>query len=177
MKNKTEPAQRRPVAVSEAGPGIWRSRVTWVGLALLLVGWAGSAAGQTAVPDSRVDPPRVGGVALGDSAAAVLTALGDPQHRQQSLGLRFWDYPRLGISLTWDKDDDRLRVIVLSAPRAGEVDGVRVGDSVVVLRRRWGSPARVRQKGRFLDFVRHGWTCTAELRQGRVAEITLLLAG
>jgi hypothetical protein len=175
MKKKPEPAQLRPAAVSEGGPGIWRSRVTWVGLVLLLVGWAGSARGQTA--ESGVDPPRIGGVALGDSAAAVLTALGDPQHRQQSLGLRFWDYPRMGISLTWDKDDDRVRVIVLSSPRAGEVDGVRVGDSVVVLRRRWGSPARVRQKGRFLDFVRHGWTCTAELRQRRVVEITLLLAG
>jgi len=156
---------------------MWRSRLTRLGLALVLFGWASSLWGQTAVLDRRVDLPRVGGVALGDSAAAVLAALGEPQHRQQSLGLRFWDYPRLGISLTWDKDDARVRVIVLSAPRAGEVEGVRVGDSVVVLRSRWGSPARVRQTGRFLDFVRHGWTCTAEVRQGRVVEITLLLEG
>jgi hypothetical protein len=148
-----------------------------VGLALLLVGWAGSARGQTAVPDPRVDLPRVGGVALGDSASAVLTALGNPEHRQESLGLRFWDYQRRGISLTWDKDDSRVHVIVLSKRSAGEVAGVRVGDSAATTRARWGAPARGRERGRFLDFVRHGWTCTAEMKQGFVVEITLLLVG
>jgi hypothetical protein len=148
-----------------------------VELALLLVGWAGSARGQTAVPDAHVDLPRVGGLVLGDSASAVLTALGNPEHRQESLGLRFWDYPRRGISLTWDKDDGRVRVIVLSKRSTGEVVGVRVGDSAATIQARWGAPARARERGRFLDFVRHGWTCTAEMKQGIVVEITLLLVG
>ena len=143
----------------------------------MLVGWAGSALAQTAVPDPRADLPRVGGVALGDSASAVLAALGNPEHRQESLGLRFWDYQRLGISLTWDKDDGRVHVIVLSKRSAGEVAGVRVGDSAATIQTRWGTPARARERGRFLDFVRHGWTCTAEMKQGIVVEITLLLVG
>jgi hypothetical protein len=148
-----------------------------VELALLLVGWAGSARGQTAVPDAHVDLPRVGGLVLGDSASAVLTALGNPEHRQESLGLRFWDYPRRGMSLTWDKDDGRVHVIVLSKRSTGEVVGVRVGDSAATIQARWGAPARARERGRFLDFVRHGWTCTAEMKQGIVVEITLLLVG
>ncbi len=156
---------------------MWRSRLTRVGLALLLVGWAGSARGQTAVPDPSVDLPRVGGVALGDSASAVLTALGNPERRQESLGLRFWDYQLRGISLTWDKDDRRVHVIVLSKRSAGAVTGVRVGDSAATIQARWGAAARARERGRFLDFVRHGWTCTAEMKQGIVVEITLLLVG
>ncbi len=156
---------------------MWRARRTGAGLALLLVGWAGSALGQTAVPDPRVDLPRVSGVALGDSTAKVLAALGAPERRGESLGLRFWDYPRRGISLTWDKDDGRVHVIVLSTRGAGDVKRVRVGDSAATIQARWGAPARTREQGRFLDFVRHGWTCTAEMKQGLVVEITLLLMG
>lgn len=142
---------------------------------LLLEGWGGRVA-QTPSASETVDPPHAQGVTLGDSAATVLRALGAPDRRQASLGFRFWEYRRRGLSLTWDNTDDRVHVIVLLDSAAGVVAGVRVGDSVAAVRSRWGSPARVRERGRFLDFVRRGWTCTAEVRNGRVTEITMTLA-
>lgn len=120
-------------------------------------------------------PPVVGGVSVGDSAAAVRAALGQPGKRQESFGFVVWEYPERGLMLMWDREERTVRVMVLSRPAAGGVDGVRVGDAGSTLRQRWGSPARVRQDGRFLDFVRHRWTVTAELVGGVVKEITLQL--
>lgn len=116
------------------------------------------------------------GIALGDSAGAVLHLLGAPDRRQESLGLRFWDFSTRGVSLTIDKADDRVHVIILTNSEAGAIDGVRVGDPAMSVRPHWGSPARVREHGRFLDFIRRGWTCTAELQRSSVVEITLTLA-
>ena len=140
---------------------------------LLLLSGHGAAAQTT--DRGAADPPGVAGITLGDSAPAVLRALGVPEHRQESLGFRFWDYRRRGLSVTWDKTDERVHVIVVTASRAGAVAGVHVGDLVAAVRAQWGSAARVRDHGRFLDFIRHGWTCTADVRNGRVAEITMTL--
>jgi hypothetical protein len=140
------------------------------------VGGAGRAHAQSVARDPAVAAPRVGGAGLGDSHAGVLAALGTPVGRQRSLGLVFWDYPQRGFSLIWDQDQDRVRAIVLRTPAAGPVEGVRVGDSVTSLRARWGTPVRVRQRGRFLDFARQDWTCSFEVARGRVAEITLMRA-
>ena len=145
------------------------------GVTLLLLSGSGAAA-QTTPERGAVDAPRIAGIALGDSVPGVLRALGQPDRRQESLGFRFWDYRSRAMSLTWDRTDDRVHVVVVSDSMAGAVDGVRVGDPATAVARRWGSPARVRAHGRFLDFVRRGWTCTAEVRDGRVAEITMTLA-
>jgi hypothetical protein len=116
----------------------------------------------------------VAGLALGDAPAAAERALGRPERRETSLGLVFWDYDRRGLTLMWDDDEAVLRAVVLKKAGAGAIEGVAVGDSVAVMRERWGEPARVRQDGRFLDFMRPSWVQTAELQGGRVVEITLM---
>ena len=117
--------------------------------------------------------PEVGGVWFGDRPDAVRARLGEPEHKQLSLGLEFWDYDRQGLSLIWDRDRPALRVIIVKAQQAGVVQGVRVGDSASVVRAQWGEPARERQNGQFVDFPRVEWVQTAELKRGRVVEITL----
>jgi hypothetical protein len=66
--------------------------------------------------------------------------------------------------------------IVVRRSTAGRVRGITVGDSEVRLRNVWGSPARVRQGGRFLDFIGAGWVLSAELRDGSVVEVTIMAA-
>lgn len=117
--------------------------------------------------------PEVAGVWFGDRPDAVRARLGEPEHKQLSLGLEFWDYNRHGLSVIWDRDRPALRVIVVKTQQAAVVQGVRVGDSVSVVRAQWGEPARARQHGQFVDFTRAEWVQTAELRRGRVVEITL----
>jgi len=117
--------------------------------------------------------PAVAGLWLGDRPSAVRAQLGEPEHRQTSLGLDFWDYDSRGLSLIWDLDRPALRVIVLKTMAAGAIEGVRVGDRATQVRARWGAPARARQNGRFVDFPRPTWVQTAELRDGHVIEITL----
>lgn len=116
----------------------------------------------------------VAGVALGAGPAAVERALGRPDRRQESLGLGFWDYEGAGVSLLWDADESVLRAVVLKKPAAGSLEGMRVGDSAAFVRDRWGEPTRVRQGGRFLDFMRSAWIQTAEVHGGRIVEITVL---
>jgi hypothetical protein len=120
------------------------------------------------------EAPHVGGVGLGDLRATVLQALGPPERRQTSLGFLFWDYPARGMSLMWDRDSDGVRVIVMRTPAAGAVEGVRVGDRATLARERWGTPTRVRQEGRFLDFVRQSWICSVEVSGGKITEMTLM---
>lgn len=124
---------------------------------------------------SRDSPPVIGGVTVGDSAAAVPGALGAPGKRQESFGFVVWEYPERGLTLMWDRDERTVRVMVLSRPGAGAVEGVRVGNAANSLRMHWGTPARVRQDGRFLDFVRNGWSVTGEVVGGVVKAITVQL--
>jgi len=140
--------------------------------ALLLLG-APSVRAQDGA--SRDAAPPVAGVTVGDSAAAVRVALGEPGQRHESFGFVVWDYPQRGLTLMWDRDERTVRVMVLSRPGAGAVDGVRVGDAASSMQARWGSPARVRQDGRFFDFVRRRWTVTGEVVGGVVKEITVQL--
>jgi hypothetical protein len=120
--------------------------------------------------------PAVAGVTLGMSAEAVRRAVGRPELEQVSLGMRFWEYRRRGITLIWREDVPVVHGVVVSSPEAGAVDGVRVGDPATELRVHWGPPARVRVDGRFHDFTRRTWTVSAEVADGRVVEITLLAA-
>lgn len=118
--------------------------------------------------------PRVAGVALGDSAAAVTRRLGSPDRRDRSMGLVFWEYASRGLSVWWDGDRAVMRAIVLHKPQAGDVEGVRVGDAAAAVRIKWGEPTRVRQDGRFLDYARAAWVQTVEVDRSHVVEITVL---
>ena len=125
--------------------------------------------------NSRDPAPIVAGVSVGDSAAAVQGVLGRPGKRHESFGFVVWEYPERGLTLMWDRDERTVRVMVLSRAGAGDVDGVRVGDAASALKKHWGSPARVRRDGRYLDFVRRRWTVTGEVVGGVVQEITVQL--
>lgn len=120
--------------------------------------------------------PTVAGIGLGASPPLVLQVLGQPDQRQQSLGMRFWDYGRTGMTVVWREETGGVHGIVLRKREAGELGGIRVGDGADAVRAVWGTPARVRHEGRFLDFVGHGWTLSVEVMQGRVIEITLMAA-
>ena len=144
---------------------------------LLVLGVALLAPARTlpAQDGYRDAAPVVAGVTVGDSAAVVRGALGEPGTRHESFGFVVWEYPSRGLTLMWDRDERTVRVMVLSRPAAGVVDGVRVGDATSTLKQRWGAPARIRQDGRFLDFVRRRWTVTGEVVGGVVQEITVQL--
>jgi hypothetical protein len=129
-----------------------------------------------ALGGTQVGPPVIAGVALGLTPARVQGILGQPQRRDESLGMRFWEYPQWGVTLIWREGMPGVHGIVANSAAAGAVREVRVGDSEAVLRRRWGTPARVRQTGRFLDFVGAGWVLSAELREKKVVQITLMAA-
>jgi hypothetical protein len=53
---------------------------------------------------------------------------------------------------------------------------VRVGDTITVLDRAWGTPSRVRQEGRYRDFAHTEWVISVELTKGRVASLTVMRA-
>jgi hypothetical protein len=118
--------------------------------------------------------PRVAGVALGTTSRGVRATLGKPDREQESLGMRFWDYSRRGISVIWRDGSRGVRGIVVSRAAAGDVNGIKVGDAETAVRTTLGAPARVRQDGRFLDYVGADWVLSIELNQGSVAQITLL---
>jgi hypothetical protein len=131
--------------------------------------WAAAcgAAGQSA-------PPQLAGVSLGATPQIVRTVLGPPDRQEESLGMRFWDYERRGITLIWAEREAGVHGIVASRTEAGDVEGIRVGDREAQVRRKWGAPARVRQGGRFLDFIGATWVLSVELHRGRIVEITLM---
>ena len=120
--------------------------------------------------------PRIAGVALGTLSPGVRGLLGKPDREQESLGMRFWDYTRRGLTVIWQDGDRGVQGIVVTRPDAGDVSGVKVGDAETHVREALGAPARVRQNGRFLDYVGSDWVLSIELNQGMVVQITLLRA-
>jgi hypothetical protein len=120
--------------------------------------------------------PVIAGVSLGMTAQNVSAALGAPERRQTSLGMRFWEYQARGITVIWRDDALGANAIVVSKRDAGTVRGVQVGDPTRQVLANWGPPARIRNSGRFIDFVGRGWTLSAEIGEGRAVEITLLAA-
>lgn len=122
-------------------------------------------------------PPSVAGISLGMSPEQAREAVGKADREEESLGMQFWEYTRRGMTLIWKEGSDGVQGIVVSRAGAGDVGGVRIGDAATSLREHWGTPARVRQEGRFLDFIGARWVLSAELKEGTVVEITLMAAG
>jgi len=116
----------------------------------------------------------VGAISIGSSVTHVRSALGAPDREDVSLGLRFWEYSRRRLTVIWRDDSAGVQGIVLHGKAAGPVGGVRVGDDEAAVRKAWGVPARVRQNGRYLDFVGDRWVMSAEVDSGRVVQLTLM---
>jgi hypothetical protein len=149
-----------------------------VRVSVLLAGVSIPCVAQSAATDSPgLRGPTVAGIILRDSSARVLATLGSPERRTKFFAFRVWEYSRRGITLMWSEDDDELRVIILGKPSADDVDGVRVGDRLAVAKARWGAPARSRQDGRYIDFVRAAWVLSVEVANQRINEITLMVLG
>jgi len=136
----------------------------------------GLLATPLAMPSAQVKAPAVAGVTLGMTPRDVGAMLGSPDRQQTSLGMRFWEYPGRGITVIWREDAPGVNAIVVSKRGAGVVREVRVGDATQQVFASWGTPVRVRNSGRFIDFVGRGWTLSAEIANGRAVEITLLAA-
>ncbi len=142
--------------------------------ALVVAGGLAMAGWPTA--SAQAVPPSIAGVGLGASAATVSRQLGQPNARESTLGMRFWKYETLGITLVWKEDVAGVYGIVVHKPEAGSFGGVSIGDLETALAPRWGAPGRLRQNGRFADFIGNGWVLSVEVRDGRVIEMTLLSA-
>jgi hypothetical protein len=134
------------------------------------------SAAPRATERAQGKPPAVAGISLGMSPDQVRVRLGGPEVQESSLGMGFWQYRARGITVIWREDAAGVHGIVLSKRAAGNLNGVRVGDTARDISPNWGPPIRVRQSGRFLDFSGDGWTLSAEIAGGRAVEITLLAA-
>jgi hypothetical protein len=145
-----------------------------VALAEVRALWVSALLAVVTEPAVQVGTPELGGVRLGRSPSDVRAVLGQPDRTQESIGMRFWDYARRGITLIWREGNPGVQGIVASRAAAGEIRGVRVGDGEALLRRQWGTPARARQRGRFLDFFGAHWVLSVELHDGTIVQMTLM---
>jgi hypothetical protein len=118
--------------------------------------------------------PTLGGVRLGGTVREVRARLGAPDRTQEAIGLRFWNYEDRGLTVIWREGEPGVHGIVATRAAAGDVRRIRVGDSESALRREWGTPARERQSGRFLDYVGADWVLSVEVRSGAIVEMTLV---
>lgn len=145
-----------------------RDRLRSLGVPVVLTLLAGPAA--------QAPAPELGGIRLGTLAHEVRRVLGAPDRTQESIGLRFWNYEGRGVTLIWREGYAGVHGIMASRSTAGAIRRVRVGDSEAALREQWGTPARIRQDGRFLDYAGDGWVLSVELREHTVVQMTLMAA-
>lgn len=137
----------------------------------LFISWflmvAGLASDQGAAPS-------IAGVGLGDTAPEVVRVIGRPDREVETLGLRFWDYKARALTVIWHDGEPGLQGLVARGRESGRVEGIQVGDAAASARRAWGEPSRVRQDGRFVDFIRARWVISIEVADGRVRELTVM---
>src|SRR2546428_10975254 len=109
---------------------------------LVILGAAGAQAQQGPFPGNAGDsPPLVGGIRLGLSRTALDSLLGRPdkveQMGQDGLGLTS---PKGGVSIVYTPLDGAAIVYLLRRD-AGDVGGVRLGDTKDQVLGRWGKPS------------------------------------
>jgi hypothetical protein len=110
-------------------------------LAVALTIPATATAQEPAFPWKSLDPPpAVAGLRLGDSRARLDSVMGEPESVQDlGSGLYFFGY-RGGSVIVGYAELDGIAIIHLRTREAGEIGGVRVGDSLGSVRERWGAP-------------------------------------
>jgi len=144
--------------------------VSAVRAVLLLFAWLGPRVAW------QHGSPRVAGIGIGSTTIAVRSRLGKPDREDESLGMRFWEYSSRSLVVIWRDDQQGVQGIVVRGQSAGAVGGVQVGDTTASLRHQWGAPTRVRQDGRYVDYVGDHWVLSAEVSAGRVVSLTLFAA-
>lgn len=121
--------------------------------------------------------PPVAGVHLGDSQEQINAVLGPPAETQK-LGEQqsAFHYPLRGLTVAWAPLDGAA-IIFLETRAAGEINGVRIGDSRADVLAKWGTPSTVQNE---TAIYKAGSSCVvlkldehdsvAQLYLGRVAQ-------
>lgn len=116
--------------------------------------------------------PAVGGVSLGAARGAVLSALGAPAGTRDVEGGVLLHFPNRGLIVGLD-NEQRVALIVLTTPSAGDIEGVRVGDSLRAALSRWGQPAD--QSDGMLAFDRGNWAVIVSEAKGMIDGLAVRL--
>jgi len=112
-------------------------------------------------------PPVVAGIRLGEAREAVIARLGAPNNQNVPGGKPFGQE----YFLNYDKlsalgmPNDGISVILLRTPQAGDIDGLRVGQTVSALVDRWGAPPD--QDGVTGIYAAGTWAVVVKLDQAR----------
>ncbi len=148
---------------------------SWLALlAALLLGVSGaSLAAAPAFPwvSGDIAPP-VAGIHLGDSLDRIKELLGEPVEKQK-LG----DYQESlrsrsrGVTVAWATADGAA-VIFLDTREAGDIGGIRIGDTREEVLARWGAPSTV--KDRTAMYLAGSWGVVLKLDElNRVSQLYL----
>ena len=91
-------------------------------------------------------PPPVAGIRLGDGLVRIEAALGQPSETQK-LGedIRAFTYKKHGLEVLYASHDG-VAIIFLLSRTAGDIGGVRFGDTREQVLARWGAPASVKEE-------------------------------
>jgi predicted Zn-dependent protease len=155
---------KRAMGDSEGGNALLRSFVRsgdateWSTYARTLLGGSSSSSGSKGTTGSTPAAGATGNaritaaVSLGQSTAAIRTALGAPDRSEAIQGGYLWEYESRGLLLGISRADG-LFVIGMSKASSGNVDGVKVGDSMAKARSAWGRPVNVEDDA---TYFRHG---------------------
>jgi hypothetical protein len=158
----------------------WRS----VGAAFWLVFLAATTSALAATPTTTPaqtgafpwkagdNPPAVAGIALGDTAQHVREVLGKPGHVGKMGVADLFEYPRLGLQVI-STTSDGVSIIRLRTPQAGEIDGIKVGDSADVVLSKWGTPST--GQDRTALFNAGVWTVSVKVAPTKPQIIDILL--
>ena len=158
----------------------WRQVLTGLALAALSahalaqqpadVSSAPAAGGH--FPWSRTDtPPAIAGLRLGDTRASVEARLGKASESRPAGAGLVLEYSEHGLSIVLDAVGD-VSMIYLLTRSAGDVDGVRVGDSRDEVRAHWGEPPLA--QGAQAMYTAGDWAVVLELGAGqRVVSINV----
>jgi hypothetical protein len=147
-------------------------RSEWRREAIALLG-RGSvpSATPTARPSTNTrsgPPPTIAGVKLGDSPAAVIRVLGKADDTAAVEAGVLWHYQSRGLVVGVDPKAG-VAFIALMTPSAGDIEGVRVGDTVPAARAKLGNPSDVQQDSMIFD--RGSWLLHIEIDAGVITMI------
>lgn len=140
----------------------------WGREAVRLLQRLGGAAPPASSASATGGLPSVAGIALGSTRAQVTSVFGAPEERRTAEQGEIWRYPSRGLVVGIARAGT-VAFVGLGTRGAGDIDGVRVGDSVQSVRQRWGKPVED-SDGAFV-FDRGGWYAIAPYQQGVVLEL------
>lgn len=125
-------------------------------LGSLLAAAPSAAVAQGALPWHVPEaPPIVAGLRLGASRAVIDSVLGKPDSIQRaSRGGQGFFYGARGLRVAYSAAEG-LRLIYLDTRQAGDIGGVRIGDTREAVLARWGSPKE--GEGELARYIVGGW--------------------